>query len=57
MLSTQALADDVNFDIEQGIRLGLRGVPFFVFNRKIGVSGAQDSEIFLQALEEAQNLS
>lgn len=57
MLSTQDLAADVTSDIEQGIRLGLRGVPFFVFNRKIGVSGAQDSEIFLKALEEAKSLS
>jgi protein disulfide-isomerase len=53
LLNSNDLADNVHSDIEEGMRLGLRGVPFFVFNRKIGVSGAQDSEIFLQALEEA----
>lgn len=53
VLSGDTLADNVQSDIEEGMRLGLRGVPFFVFNRKIGVSGAQDSEIFLQALQEA----
>ncbi len=53
LLATNAMADNVHSDIEEGRRLGLQGVPFFVFNRKIGVAGAQDSEIFLQALEEA----
>ena len=52
VLSGDALADNVKSDIE-GMQLGLRGVPFFVFNRKIGVAGAQDTEIFLQALNEA----
>ena len=53
LLSGDSLADNVRLDIEEGMRLGLRGVPFFVFNRKVGVAGAQDSEIFLQALNEA----
>ncbi len=53
LLSMNAMADNVHSDVEEGRRLGLQGVPFFVFNRKIGVSGAQDSAVFLQALEEA----
>ncbi|MBK9500513.1 MAG: DsbA family oxidoreductase [Leptospiraceae bacterium] len=53
MLQSDDLADNVHSDVEQGMRLGLRGVPFFVFNRQIGVAGAQDPEIFLQALQEA----
>ncbi len=32
---------------------GIGGVPFFIFNRKIGVSGAQDSDTLLQAMEQA----
>jgi predicted DsbA family dithiol-disulfide isomerase len=32
---------------------GIGGVPFFIFNRKIGVSGAQDPEVLLQAMEQA----
>jgi predicted DsbA family dithiol-disulfide isomerase len=32
---------------------GIGGVPFFIFNRKIGVSGAQDPETLLQAMEQA----
>jgi len=32
---------------------GIGGVPFFIFNRKIGVSGAQDPETLLEAMEQA----
>jgi predicted DsbA family dithiol-disulfide isomerase len=28
-------------------------VPFFVFNRKVSVSGAQDAEVLLEAMEQA----
>ena len=33
---------------------GIGGVPFFIFNRNIGVSGAQDPETLVQAMEQAQ---
>jgi len=32
---------------------GIGGVPFFIFNRRIGVSGAQDPEALLDAMEQA----
>ena len=32
---------------------GIGGVPFFIFNREIAVSGAQDPEVLLQAMEQA----
>ena len=32
---------------------GIGGVPFFIFNRKIGVSGAQDPATLLDAMEQA----
>jgi predicted DsbA family dithiol-disulfide isomerase len=32
---------------------GIGGVPFFIFNRKVGVSGAQDPEMLLDAMEQA----
>jgi predicted DsbA family dithiol-disulfide isomerase len=31
--------------------LGVEGVPFFVFDRRLAVSGAQDPEVLLQAIE------
>ena len=33
---------------------GIGGVPFFIFNRKVGVSGAQDVDVLLQAMEQAR---
>lgn len=32
---------------------GIGGVPFFIFNRKVGVSGAQDPDVLLQAMLQA----
>jgi len=32
---------------------GIGGVPHFIFNRKFGVSGAQDPEALLEAIEQA----
>ena len=33
---------------------GIGGVPFFIFDRKVGVSGAQEAEVLLQAMEQAR---
>ena len=38
---------------EEARRAGIGGVPFFIFNRKLGVSGAQDPETLLDAMEQA----
>ena len=32
---------------------GIGGVPFFIFNHQIGISGAQDPETLLEAMEQA----
>ena len=40
-------------DIYESQQLGVRGVPFFVFNRKYAVSGAQETPVFLQNLEKS----
>jgi predicted DsbA family dithiol-disulfide isomerase len=34
--------------------VGIEGVPFFIINRTIGISGAQDPEVLLQAMEQAR---
>ncbi len=46
-------ADEVRKDIYEAQQVGVRGVPFFVFDRKQAVSGAQSPETFLQVLETA----
>lgn len=53
-----AFADDkflyqMTQDIQEGASLGVRGVPFFVFDRKYGISGAQPSEAFTETLEKS----
>jgi predicted DsbA family dithiol-disulfide isomerase len=46
-------ADDVLADLEEGRAVRVSGVPFFVLDRRYGVSGAQPTELFVQALEQA----
>lgn len=52
-LDTDQYADDVRHDFAEARALGVSGVPFFVIDRKYGISGAQPSELFAQALDEA----
>ncbi len=52
-LEGEEFADAVKNYIQEAFSLGLRGVPFFVFDRKFAVSGAQDSQVFLNTLEKA----
>ncbi len=47
--------NEVIADINEAQQIGVRGVPFFVFNRKYGVSGAQGSEVFYDTIEKAFN--
>ena len=46
-------AEAVREDEVLAQRIGIQGVPFFVLNRRYGVSGAQKPEILVQALEQA----
>jgi predicted DsbA family dithiol-disulfide isomerase len=43
----------VQEDLDVARRIGVTGVPFFVFNGKYGLSGAQPSSVFLEALSKA----
>ncbi|MFZ3593806.1 DsbA family oxidoreductase [Streptomyces sp. BH104] len=49
----EAYADAVRADEREAAELGANGVPFFVLDRKFGVSGAQPAEVFTQALTQA----
>lgn len=46
--------NDVHADIHEANQIGVQGVPFFVFDRKYAVSGAQPIEAFVQTIKEAQ---
>jgi predicted DsbA family dithiol-disulfide isomerase len=52
-LETSAFADEVKQDVADAAYLGIRGVPFFVFNNKYGISGAQAVPVFEQTLDKA----
>ncbi len=54
VLATDAYADEVRHDLAEARALGINGVPFFVFDRRFGVSGAQPAEVFLETLRVAQ---
>jgi predicted DsbA family dithiol-disulfide isomerase len=51
--------DELRSEIEQqdhrARSLGVEGVPFFIFNQKLAVSGAQPPEVLLQAMTQAQS--
>ena len=52
------LASDTDRDVVQqgdaeARSAGVGGVPFFIFNRRVGVSGAQESETLLDAMEQS----
>lgn len=53
MLQGDLYADEVRKDKEAARQVGVQGVPFFVFNGKYSISGAQPSELFLATLQKA----
>jgi predicted DsbA family dithiol-disulfide isomerase len=52
-LEEQTYAAAVRADEQEASALGISGVPFFVFDRKYGVSGAQPAEQLLGVLRRA----
>jgi predicted DsbA family dithiol-disulfide isomerase len=53
MLESDAYSSEVREDEARAAKYGISGVPFFVINEKVGISGAQPVETFAQALEQA----
>lgn len=53
MLESTQYTDEVRADGREASSLGATGVPFFVINRKYAISGAQPSEVFMEALQKA----
>lgn len=51
MLDSDAYADEVRYDQKQARESGINGVPFFIMNDKYAVSGAQQTDVFLHALQ------
>lgn len=55
VLKTDRYSSEVKSDVAEARQLGVRGVPFFIMNRKYVVSGAQDSSVFKETLQKALN--
>jgi predicted DsbA family dithiol-disulfide isomerase len=54
LLDSDEYADFVQFDQEVAReQLKVTGVPFFVFDQRIALAGAQPKEVFLQVIEKA----
>ena len=53
VIDGDAYAEEVRQDELQARELGVNGVPFFVFDMALGVSGAQPTEMFASALQQA----
>jgi predicted DsbA family dithiol-disulfide isomerase len=54
MLTSDALRDDVAAADERARSLGIQGVPFFVFDGRVALSGAHEPATLLDAIERAR---
>ncbi|WP_130735652.1 DsbA family protein [Flavobacterium sp. J27] len=51
VLHSNDFSEEVEKDLAMAQEIGIQGVPFFVFDNKYAISGAQPEETFLEALE------
>lgn len=54
-LESGRYVSDVEDDLKQAAEYGINGVPFFVFDGRLAVSGAQSPDVFAQALKQASS--
>ena len=52
-LENRTFDKQVQKDIDEASQLGIHGVPFFVFNGKYAVNGAQETSVFLDTLKKS----
>lgn len=53
LASSDKYKDILQSDKDLAESLNVRGVPFFVFNQRIAVAGAETTELFVQAMQRA----
>lgn len=53
VLTSDKYENEVDQDVYEAQQVGVKGVPFFVLNRKFGISGAQPDAVFDDTLEKA----
>jgi predicted DsbA family dithiol-disulfide isomerase len=52
VLDSQRFEEEIDHDVYESRLIGVQGVPFFVFDRKFGISGAQPDDVFDQTLQQ-----
>lgn len=52
-LNSEEMTNEVKKDIQEAEEIGVTGVPFFVFDRKYAISGAQDESVFLNTISKS----
>ncbi len=52
MLTSGDMSDEVRADQQEAASIGVRSVPFFLINRKYSLTGAQPTDVFVQALQQ-----
>lgn len=55
ILTSKAYTEEVEKDIKMAQQMNVQGVPFFIFNQKYAISGAQSQDVFLSALQRCKN--
>lgn len=50
-LEQQLFSEEIEADLSEARHIGIQGVPFFVFDRKYAVSGAQPIETFVETIQ------
>lgn len=56
IINDSTIAEAVKNEISQYQQRGVSGVPFFVINDQYGISGAQPTEVFLEAFQSVLNV-
>ena len=50
LLASDADKDTIKSEIDAASQMGVSGVPFFIIDQKYAISGAQEKELFVEAL-------
>lgn len=53
ILASEAFLDEVKYEIFEAKQVGAKGVPFFVFNNRYGIPGAETDELFEKTIAQA----
>jgi predicted DsbA family dithiol-disulfide isomerase len=55
LANSDTYMDVMQSDKELAEQLNVRGVPFFVFNQRVAVAGAETTDLFVQAMQRAMH--